>query len=247
MATCTQLLCGLMYMYYVLCMCCMHMPSNYSCNKERQSEHSPVVIAIKYHSQLQLQEYCLMKLARKLLGFEAEFRKFSLYLVESFWFNSTILTVVAIDAICIGIQSSEYLNLKSGELSQVTIVQYQLTIARYTVCIQKINNVWVLEAWYKIIPVTGGSQDRDRQCQSHRGHQQRSSQPPMDNLTNEGATIHEELARVSNCIYTSLATQTKHCLETRLYACPKKFSAHDIIAMAKRPAQLLNQGGIPIA
>ena len=51
--------------------------------------------------------------ARRCAG---EFRKFSLSLVESFSFNGIILTVIALDAVLIGIQASGYIAMKSGEL-----------------------------------------------------------------------------------------------------------------------------------
>lgn len=49
--------------------------------------------------------------ARKCGG---EFQKFSLSLVESFSFNGIILTVIALDAVLIGIQASGYVAMKSG-------------------------------------------------------------------------------------------------------------------------------------
>lgn len=46
--------------------------------------------------------------------FAVEFRVFSLTLVESFSFNGVILTVIAFDALLIGIQASGYVAMKSG-------------------------------------------------------------------------------------------------------------------------------------
>ena len=45
---------------------------------------------------------------------DVEFRKFSVSLVESTWFNVTVLIVIALDALCIGIQASGYVAMKSG-------------------------------------------------------------------------------------------------------------------------------------
>ena len=47
-------------------------------------------------------------------GVGGKFRKFSLSLVESFSFNGVILTVIALDALLIGIQASGYVAMKSG-------------------------------------------------------------------------------------------------------------------------------------
>lgn len=44
-----------------------------------------------------------------------EFKKFSSSLVGWFYFNGTILTVIALDALCIGLQASEYITTKAGQ------------------------------------------------------------------------------------------------------------------------------------
>ena len=52
-----------------------------------------------------------MSLTRK---FKDGFKKFSLWLVESFSFNGVILAVIALDALVIGIQASGYVAVKAG-------------------------------------------------------------------------------------------------------------------------------------
>lgn len=57
----------------------------------------------------------------KLLAVEREFRKFSLSLVESFWFSSTILLVISLDALCIGLLASEFVALRVGKCCKVDL------------------------------------------------------------------------------------------------------------------------------